>query len=139
MEKSVYAVILVLFAVALGRSRVAQATEVVSGGGLTEGAVVCFVDFRIGLVVGKSEADIGNKKYCRYSIERKIFLSLIKFAPPSNFYMSNNVRAKVIFSQKDIYYIDYNGVVRHGGERFQIDKSAFTKTLHRLYGEDIHR
>lgn len=118
--------------VAFGQVR---ATHVVKGRNLlAKEAIVCFVDFRIGLVVGKSEADIGNGKYCKYTIDRKKFFSLLTPMPPATFYMGGNVRAKVCLSVKDIYYVDYNGVVRHGGERFQINKLAFTKALRRLGG-----
>jgi hypothetical protein len=100
-------------------------------------AAVCFVDFRIDLVIGKTEAGIGKKKYCRYSIDRHVFLSLIKPVPVSTFYMNNNIRAKVCLSSNEIYFIDYNGIVKHGRERFEIDKKIFTNALRKLHSKPL--
>lgn len=101
---------------------------------MSTGARVCFVDFRIGLVIGKSETEIGDARYCRYVIDRKKFISLLVPVPSSTFYMRGNVRAKVSMSDKNVYFIDYNGVVRHGREKFEINKMTFT---HALRGLDV--
>jgi hypothetical protein len=96
--------------------------------------VACFVDFRIGRVVGISEADISNKKYCKYAIDREKFLSLLTPIPASTPYMKGNVRALVSLSAEDKYFIDYSGVVRLGEKKFEINKSVFTNSLRLING-----
>ena len=133
MKKKVYMALLIFLTTILGQVKAAQ---VVKGNPVSSNeALVCFVDFRIGLVVGKSEADIGNIKYCRYAIDRKKFLSLMTSMPTSTFYMSGNVRAKISWSDKDVYFVDYNGIVRHGEAKVQINKIDFTKALRKIGGE----
>jgi hypothetical protein len=95
-------------------------------------ALVCLVDFRIDLVVGKDEYDIGDSQYCKYEVDQKKFLSLLTSMSSSAVYMENNVRAKVSFSKSVVYFIDYNGVVRIGSKRFEIDKFKFIKMIRKI-------
>jgi hypothetical protein len=130
MKKMMCLVLLVFPFAIFNQAKAAQLTK--KDPVLLNEAMVCFVDFRIGLVVGKSESDIGDSKYCRYAVDRKKFLSLLTSVPASTFYMSNNVRAKISLSTKDVYFIDYNGVVRLGDERFKISKKAFTEAIREI-------
>ena len=127
MKKKTCLTLLIFLTVVLGQVAAAQANQ--QNPIALNDAQVCFVDFRIGLVVGKSEGDIADNQYCKYTIEKKKFLSLLTTLPASAFYMGNNVRAKVSLTENDAYFVDYNGVVRFGSKKFKIDKMLFKKTL----------
>jgi hypothetical protein len=130
MTNKVCIFVLILYSLLLGQVQASPAIK--HGVVYAKEAPVCFVDFRIDLVVGKSESDIGDDQYCRYAIDREKFLSLLTPAPASTFYMNGNVRAKVSMSAKDEYFIDYNGVVRFGDKKFQVSKKNFTNALRKL-------
>ncbi len=82
--------------------------------------------------MGRTEADIGQGKYCKYAMDKKKFLSMLSPRPASEFYMDNNVRAKVIVSPSSSYFIDYNGVVRFEEKKFKINKKDFMNAIKKL-------
>jgi hypothetical protein len=69
-------------------------------------ATVCFWDFRAESPVGKSETDIDRPYYCRYTVDRAVFLKLLSPRPASEFYMPGYVRAKITLSPDDVYFVD---------------------------------
>jgi len=98
-----------------------------------QSALVCFIDFRVGLAIGRNEEEIGSKGPCRYTIDKKVFRSMLLPRKDSEFYQKSNVRAKIIYSPTEVYFIDANGVVRFGDHKFVVNKDEFTK-----YVKDIH-
>jgi len=96
-------------------------------------ALVCFIDFRIEFIVGKTEKDFQNQKLlrsiCKYSIDKEEFLHLLSSKISTEPYSSGDVRAKVIFSSEMVYFIDRRGLVRYGDKEFFIDKAKFTASL----------
>jgi hypothetical protein len=44
-------------------------------------------------------------------------------------YEKNNTRAKAVFSENDVYFIDIDGIVRHGSDYLKVDKKEFRKRL----------
>ena len=43
--------------------------------------------------------------------------------------MPGYARAKVILAPGDVYFVDNSGIVRHGTEKFAVDKTAFANAL----------
>jgi len=99
------------------------------GSSVSTSGSVCFTGFEVQFLVGKTEESINNPQYCRYSIEKAEFIKMISSRPSSEFYLSSHVRAKVSFSERDVYFIDNNGIVRSGNKKFFIDKEQFSKVL----------
>ena|ERR1700761_205984 len=93
---------------------------------------VCFWDFRAESPVSKSETDIDRPYYCRYTVDRVAFLKLLSPRPASEFYMPGYVRAKITLSLGDVYFVDNRGIVRHGDQRFAVDKDQFSSALKEL-------
>jgi hypothetical protein len=53
---------------------------------------------------------------------------------PDNFdyaakYNKNNTRAKAVFSEDDVYFIDIDGMMRHGSDYLKVNKKEFKKRL----------
>lgn len=90
---------------------------------------VCFTGFEVQFLVGKTEKTINSPEYCRYSIEKTEFIKMLVSRPSSEFYLSSHVRAKVYFSERDVYFVDNNGVVRSGDKKFFIDKERFSRAF----------
>ncbi|MBN6104707.1 hypothetical protein JR064_21315 [Xanthomonas sp. CFBP 8703] len=99
------------------------------GSSVSTSGSVCFTGFEVQFLVGKTEESINNPQYCRYSIEKAEFIEMISSRPSSEFYLPSHVRAKVYFSERDVYFIDNNGIVRSGNKKFFIDKEQFSKVL----------
>src|ERR1700761_7259744 len=90
---------------------------------------VCFWDFRSEAPVSKNEADLDSARFCRYAVNRQTFLKLLSPRPASEGYMPGYTRAKVILAPGDVYFVDNSGIVRHGNEKFAMDKTAFANAL----------
>ena len=95
-------------------------------------AEVCFWDFRSEAPVGKSETDLDSSRFCRYAVDKQAFLKLLSPRPVSEGYMPGYVRAKIILAPDDVYFVDNSGIVRHGNDKFAVDKIAFSDALKEL-------
>jgi len=94
---------------------------------------VYYYGFEIERITGIPEAQIAELG-CAYEIDKESFLKMLKQPrgrPPFG-YDSSDVRAKISFSKQEIYFVEYQGVVRGSENARLIDKSEFVSALKRV-------
>jgi hypothetical protein len=91
-------------------------------------ASVYFYGFDVERITGIHEDEIKSLG-CPYVIDRDVFLREINPNTSGLKYRGLDVRALVIFSQKESYFIDRQGVVSLNGREFLVDKNKFIKTI----------
>lgn len=100
-----------------------QAQFVVSRG------MVYYFGFDIERITGIPEHQI-DQYGCRYTIEKEKFISLLKNAPDtSSRYDRRDIRAHIVFSDNEQYFVNQEGIVRYGDRYFTLGKSDFIKLL----------
>jgi len=69
---------------------------------------------------------------CLYHIDKPSFLAILKKASSGEVssYNKSNVRARIDFPGMAIYFVDYQGIVRNGGDFYVVDRSKFASLLH---------
>lgn len=93
-----------------------------------EEGLVYFATFEIEYIFGFTETSIeyfGDK----FKINKTNFVSLLKDNKEELRYDWSPLRAKVIFSGSDVYYINQKGVVKHGDKFYIVDKEGFKREL----------
>ena len=94
----------------------------------TRVATVYVWSFRIGPIAGLTEADIARAG-CKGWIDKKTFLGFLKPRRPTN-YDRTNVRAEILFSPSDIYFVDADGRVRSvAGGLYSLSGSDFQRAV----------
>jgi hypothetical protein len=97
--------------------------------------LVYYHPFVVELYYGLTETTIEEyvKKHgCKSKINKSVFISMLRrenMAQANKEAYNISINAKLVFAQNDIYYINKNGVVRHGDDYFIIDKEQFEKNL----------
>jgi hypothetical protein len=91
-------------------------------------AVVYYYDFGIQRITGIHEEEIDGLG-CKFAISKKQFIAMLSETKDHRSYQPLDVRANVIFSTTEHYFIDRAGTV-HGHDReFIIDKKMFALAI----------
>jgi hypothetical protein len=93
-----------------------------------EMGIVYTAGFYIEYFVPYSESNI-EKCLCLGKISKNDFFASILSKNEGFNYNRFDVRAKIIFDKKDVYFVDKQGFVRHNESFYIIDKNKFSKTL----------
>lgn len=91
-------------------------------------ALVYYYGFEVDPIAGLQEKNI-DEMGCKYRINTARFLRSLHAVPAGKEYQKSNVRAKVVVSPTEIYYIDKLGVVRAGTRKFKIDTNLFAEYI----------
>lgn len=87
-----------------------------------------YYGFGIERITGIHEEEI-DELGCKYTISKKQFLSMLSDTKDHRPYQPLDVRANVIFSPTEHYFIDRSGTVHARDREFTIDKKIFAQAL----------
>jgi hypothetical protein len=93
-----------------------------------EVGTVYLIGFHVELYVPYSESNIENG-FCIGQIIKKDFFNSVLEKNKKLYYDASDVRAKIIFADNDIYFINREGISRHGEDFYLIDTDKFQKMV----------
>jgi len=112
---------------------------------ISEIGVAYYDDFTVDPYVPYSEDNIiWEDEMCKYGIRKDDFLCILSEVGDGSTYNRDHVKAKVIFSESGVYFIDKKGTVRHENNAFySIDKDGFELMIYpvgpRCPPGDVHQ